>query len=125
MGLHQASDEMLIPVDLASVNSVADMPVGAYAARCLVYSPQGGDSQAMLFEYSHLESGQVRGCDLVIIDADAVVRASDFVLLRDMSWRDSFGEKAGNLLELFPSGLANWTLVEERDLSTIQVEETQ
>lgn len=116
---------MLIPVDLASVNSVADMPVGAYAARCLVYSPHGGDSQAMLFEYSHLESGQVRGCDLVIIDADAVVRASDFVLLRDMSWRDNFGEKAGNLLELFPSELANWTLVEERDLSTIQVEETQ
>ncbi len=116
---------MLIPIEFASVNQAADLPIGRYAARCLVFACSDETAQALLFEYAQVDNGIIQGCDLVITDADGAVRAADFVRLPDLAWRDNFGATGTTLQELLPAKMASWVLIEERELDAVKIEEAQ
>lgn len=112
---------MLLPIEIRSINQIADLQAGEYSVTCSVFVQQDGDASVMLLEYMHKGGTQVCAIDALFIGADGGVRMSDFLLLPDGMWRDNFGAKSEALGLLMPQEITSFAFVKEIDMRSVFV----
>ncbi len=102
--------------NLPSVNAIADLRPGLYFADCSAFSLAGSDT--ILFLYGYTMAGEKECCcvDIVVRYEDGDLTALDILKLRDGTWRDSNGTRAGSLSQLLPAELSTAKLVDVYEL---------
>jgi len=96
---------MFFPFPLKSCNQVDHLSPGTYEATAFVYFDQDAQKKVIFSEYKRETDEEPSACDLVVIEKDGVVLMRDFLKMDDYMWRDSFGQRAINLISLIPDGL--------------------
>lgn len=94
---------VFVPFEFASVNALAALRLGRYAAFAEFFGELTLDApspSATLIRYVHQDDDLPSAADLVVIEADGPVRVRDYVWLPSRRWRDSAGEVAAGLVEL-------------------------
>ena len=116
---------MFLPISLHSVNSPSDLAPGQYSVECHYYGPDETGLRAMFVDYIPAVGEVATACDLLVVEANGAVRARDFVLLPDRSWRDSDGTKANRLVALLPQEIADLPYARREQHEPIQVGEAR
>lgn len=101
---------------LPSVNVIADLRPGLYLADCSAFSLV--DSDRIIFLYGYTMAGENECCcvDIVVRSEDGDLTGLDILKLRDGTWRDSNGARAGSLSDLLPAELRTAKLVDVFEL---------
>ncbi|CAE6842469.1 hypothetical protein [Paraburkholderia aspalathi] len=109
---------MFLPIEIQSINHREQLLAGEYATNCAVYSSLDGKTVVMHYEYTRVGAAVAEACDLLFVEESGATRMCDFVRMPDRSWRDSFGARSDSLLDLLPAELAEYRLLEERQMGS-------
>jgi hypothetical protein len=105
----------------SSVNKMANLQLGTYLGRAVVYRLGDGAGDFVLTEYSRLGTKIVSFVEILIrVDGQNGIYYADFLKQADGLWRDNNGRKAHSLAELLPPSALSATQVEAIDLDPIE-----
>lgn len=114
---------MFLPISINSVNTTSGLIGEFLNTKCSRFLDSDAGRSYFLCEYSAVKSGENIACDLIIYAADGAVYAHDFLKLKDGNWRNSFGQVAPSLEQLFPLEIVNSKLISVENLPVFKVEE--
>jgi hypothetical protein len=103
---------MFLPIKINSINKISDLEDDVFTATSLHYRSLDRSFNVMLFEYSGVKIKRKLVCDVIVYLKNGDVLMSDYMLLKDGNWRNSFGEVSADLISLLPKEFENTVLVD-------------
>lgn len=116
---------MFIQINKFGKNSLKDMLVGVYESNAHVYHDTVLKETLYLIEYCLEGTTLCLAVDVLIKNNNGKVFFSDFIKMKDFSWRNTYGERNDDLFNMLPDRFRKMKFVESKKLPTVEVTNEQ